>query len=129
MSVLLLGKSKTMLENAAVIRLLSLNATITASRLGARAQTLGVVAQSLGEASVDSEQVIVRMTKEMDSLVSVLSGLIFESRDHQITKRSQQPLLARNVAEQRASSTNDLWTALTRWCVRSVVASRPLMND
>lgn len=78
MNVLLLDKSRSMLENAAVIRLLSLNATVAASRLGTRAQTLGVVAESLGDASVNSEQVINQMSKEMDKLVSVLSSLIFE---------------------------------------------------
>ncbi len=112
MSVLLLGKSKTMLENAAVIRLLSLNATITASRLGARAQTLGVVAQSLGEASVDSEQVIVRMTKEMDSLVSVLSGLIFEVATIKLQSEVSNHFLQEMSQSSERHPTNDLLDSL-----------------
>ncbi|MCC6510142.1 MAG: PAS domain-containing protein [Pirellulaceae bacterium] len=78
MNVLLLDKSRSMLDNAAVIRLLSLNATVAANQLGARAQTLGVVAQSLGEASIHSEQIIAELAKEMNSLVNALSTLIFE---------------------------------------------------
>ncbi len=49
MNVLLLDKSRSMLDSAATIRLLSLNATVAAHQLGARAQTLGVVAESLAK--------------------------------------------------------------------------------
>lgn len=78
MNVLLLDKSRSMLDSAATIRLLSLNATVAAHQLGARAQTLGVVAESLGEASISSQQIITDLAKEMHSLVDSLSALIFE---------------------------------------------------
>lgn len=78
MNVLLLDKSRSMLDSAATIRLLSLNATVAAHQLGARAQTLGVVAESLGEASISSQQIITDLAKEMHSLVDSLSSLIFE---------------------------------------------------
>ncbi len=78
MNVLLLEKSRSMLDSAATIRLLSLNATVAAHQLGARAQTLGVVAESLGEASISSQYIITDLAKEMHALVSSLSGLIFE---------------------------------------------------
>ena len=78
MNVLLLDKSRSMLDSAATIRLLSLNATVAAHQLGARAQTLGVVAESLGEASISSHQIITDLAKEMHTLVDALSGLSFE---------------------------------------------------
>ncbi len=78
MNVLLLDKSQSMLDSAATIRLLSLNATVAAHQLGAKAQTLGVVAESLGEASISSHQIIVDLASEMQSLVESLSALIFE---------------------------------------------------
>lgn len=78
MNVLLLDKSRSMLDSAATIRLLSLNATVAAHQLGARAQTLGVVAESLGEASISSQQIITNLSQEMHTLVDSLSSLIFE---------------------------------------------------
>lgn len=78
MNVLLLDKSRSMLDSAATIRLLSLNATVAAHQLGARALTLGVVAESLGEASISSQQIITDLANEMHSLVDSLSSLIFE---------------------------------------------------
>jgi hypothetical protein len=78
MNVLLLDKSDSMLGTAATIRLLALNATVAASQLGAQAQTLGVVAESLGEASIGSHQIITELAEGMHSLVDALSALIFE---------------------------------------------------
>ncbi len=78
MNVMLLNRSRSMLDNAAVIRLLSLNATVSAAQLGSRAATLGVVAESLGDASTQSERIIDAMSDKMNALVETLSGLMFD---------------------------------------------------
>lgn len=78
MNVMLLDKSQTMLQNANSIRFLSMNATVAASRIGNHAQTLGVVAESLGDVSVQSEQAIHQLTGQMNSLVDTISELIFD---------------------------------------------------
>ena len=78
MNVMLLDKSQTMLRNANSIRFLSMNATVAASRIGNHAQTLGVVAESLGDVSVQSEQAIHQLTGQMNSLVDTISELIFD---------------------------------------------------
>ena len=78
MNVMLLDKSQTMLQNANSIRFLSMNATVAASRIGNHAQTLGVVAESLGDVSVQSEQAIQQLTSQMNALVDTISELIFD---------------------------------------------------
>lgn len=78
MNVMLLNKSQAMLGNANSIRFLSMNATVAAHRIGTHAQTLGVVAESLGDVSVQSERAINELTGQMNSLVENISELIFD---------------------------------------------------
>ncbi len=77
-NVRLIETSHAMLANSATIRLLSLNATVAASQLGSKANTLSVVAESLGEASGSGERDIIKISEEMGELVDSLSALIFE---------------------------------------------------
>jgi aerotaxis receptor len=71
-------KSQSILKSADSIRTLSINATIAAHRLGNRAATLNVVAESLGAVANDSQTVIHELSKRMDSVVETLSHLIFD---------------------------------------------------
>ncbi len=110
-NVLLLDKSTSLLENATVIRFLSMNATVAASRMGARAQTLGVVAESLGEASNQSERIINDLSTEMNSIVKLLSKLIFDVAAIKLQSEISRLFLAELINGVESSS-DDVTTSL-----------------
>jgi PAS domain S-box-containing protein len=78
MNVKFTEKSQSILQSADSIRCLSINATIAAHRLGNRAATLNVVAESLGAVANDSQLVISQLSERMSAVVSTLSHLIFD---------------------------------------------------
>ena len=78
MSQQLTTHSRVVMRSADSIRTLSMNATISAGKLGQKGATLQVVAQSLGSVSLDSERLIDELTRDMTSVVSVLNQLVFD---------------------------------------------------
>lgn len=77
-NVALMEKSESILSMAESIRILSMNATIAASKLGPRGATLQVVSESLGTISDDSQQATRQLAERMGSVVRVLDRLIFD---------------------------------------------------
>lgn len=70
-------RSARILDTTEEIRLLALNASISANRLGAQGDTLRVVARSLGTTSTDVETVVRDLTAQARDVVTLLDGLRF----------------------------------------------------
>lgn len=71
-------QSRSILQSADTIRSLSINATISAHRLGSRAATLNLVAESLGAVANDNQQIIRSLSTQMDAVATTLSQLMFD---------------------------------------------------
>ncbi len=79
--------------------------------MGARAQTLGVVAESLGEASNQSERIINDLSTEMNSIVKLLSKLIFDVAAIKLQSEISRLFLAELINGVESSS-DDVTTSL-----------------
>lgn len=78
MNITLAENSKNVLRSAESIRTLSMNATIAANKMGDRAGTLLVVADSLGSVSNSSQSVTTELASRIQAVVAVLNQLMFD---------------------------------------------------
>lgn len=74
----LISESRRILQSADTIRSLAINATISAHRLGSRAATLNLVAESLGSVANDNQQIIHTLSTQMDAVAITMSRLMFD---------------------------------------------------
>lgn len=74
----LLSKSDSIRINAENMRIISMNASIAANKLGDKAATLRVVADSLGYTSTDTCRIVNQLTSRMTELAQVLTKLVFD---------------------------------------------------
>ena len=78
MNVALAEKSTDIRQSSESIRFLSMNATVTANKLGVKAATLQVVSKSLGAVCDESRQTMTSLTHRMADVVEILEHLIFD---------------------------------------------------
>ncbi len=78
MNVALAAKSTDIRQSSESIRFLSMNASVTANKLGVKAATLQVVSKSLGAVCDESRQTMNNLTVRMADVVGILEHLIFD---------------------------------------------------
>ena len=78
MNLSLAARSTGLRASATSIRFLSMNATVTASKLGVTAATLQVVSKSLGTVCEESREVMNNLNNYIADVIDILDHLIFD---------------------------------------------------